>query len=225
MCGRFSLQIDAKVLVEYFHLSHIDGRYQQHYNIAPGQDIAIIRENDLGERYLDYVRWGLVPSWAKDRSIGNKLINARAEGVEEKPSFRAAFKKRRCLIPADGFYEWKQLDGKQPYRILLPTHGPMALAGLWEHWESPETGELMESCTILTTQANHSIAPLHDRMPVILRPESMGLWLNASSHDWDLLKGLLQPLPETLEVYPVSMAVNSPTNDSAEVIKKIYLNK
>lgn len=221
MCGRFSLQIDSRLLVEYFQLSHVDNRYQRHYNIAPGQSIAIIRQNDRGERYLEHAHWGLIPSWSKDKKIANKLINARSETADSKPSFRSAFKTRRCLIPADGFFEWMQSDGKQPYRITLPDNGPMAFAGLWEHWESPQTGEFLESCTILTTHSNKSLAFMHERMPAILQPDAYSVWLDQTEHQVVRLKGLLQPYPGKLSFYPVSRAVNSPANDTADVIQAI----
>jgi putative SOS response-associated peptidase YedK len=225
MCGRFSLQLDSKALVEYFQLSHMDSHYYPRYNIAPGQKIAVIRQNDLGERYLEHILWGLIPGWSKDRKIANKLINARSETVDSKPTFRDAFKKRRCLIPADGFYEWTRRDGKQPFRIELSHHQPMAMAGLWEHWESPQSGELVESCTILTTQANRDISRIHDRMPVILPPQAIAAWMDGSLSDPATLKPLLQPYPGELAIYPVSSAVNNPRNDGPELLHRIQLDE
>ncbi|MBD3669488.1 MAG: SOS response-associated peptidase [Gammaproteobacteria bacterium] len=220
MCGRFTLQIDQQVLVDHFHLDHIGDHYRKHYNIAPGQDIAIIRRNVVGERYLHCAHWGLIPSWVREKSIGNKLINARAETITEKPSFRTAFKKRRCIIPADGFYEWRQENGKQPYRITDESGRPLAMAGLWEHWQSPE-GKRIESCTIITTQANEEMSWLHNRMPVILQHDAFEPWLNNSGTDIEFARSLLLPYAEALRIYPVSRAVNSPRNDEPNLIDEI----
>jgi putative SOS response-associated peptidase YedK len=191
------------------------------YNIAPTQSVvaAIGQFSDNTQRQLRWMQWGLIPSWAKDPKIGSKLINARAETVAEKPSFRSAFRQRRCLIPADGFYEWQQVEGsrqKQPYFIRLQDERPFAFAGLYDRWASPD-GEVLETCTILTTTANELIAPIHDRMPVILYPQDYDFWLDTSSFESERLQALLIAYPSvSMTLYPVSTMVNSPKNDRPE---------
>jgi putative SOS response-associated peptidase YedK len=173
MCGRFVLKSPAPKLAQVFAFKQLD--FTAHYNIAPTQGVAALRAAGE-ERELAFLRWGLIPSWSKDPGVGNRLINARVETVAEKPSFRAAFKHRRCLILADGFFEWVQRDGKkQPYYITLRDGNPFAMAGLWEEWHN-EDGEVIESCTIITTEANDFMRPLHSRMPVILDPENYAAW-------------------------------------------------
>ncbi len=216
MCGRFALDADVSEIAARFHLptaAHLDARY----NIAPSQQIAAIRlAPSAGQRELVMLCWGLIPAWAKDKKIGNKLINARAETVAAKPSFRAAFARRRCLIPASGFFEWQQTGtGKQPY-FIKPRQGLFALAGLWERWQSPEGP--VESCTILTTTANEAVAPIHDRMPVILPAAGHALWL-APQSDRAALTALLVPIAATeMTAYPVSSLVNNPKNNSAACV-------
>ena len=181
------------------------------------QTIPIVRHRRDGEGHeLALVRWGLVPFWAKDLSIGSKMINARAEGIAEKPAFRAAFKARRCLVPADGFYEWQKVDGgKQPMLIRLRSKSTFAFAGLWEVWRSPEGP--VETCTIVTTEPNAVTAPIHNRMPVILEPADYDRWLDPSQPD---AQALLRPCPDDwLEAYPVSTRVNTPRNDTADLIE------
>jgi putative SOS response-associated peptidase YedK len=160
------------------------------------------------------LRWGLVPPWAEDQKIGNRLINARAETAAGKPSFRAAFKRRRCLVPADGFYEWQKVGrAKQPYYIRLKDGAPFAFAGLWEHWQGAD-GEIIESCTLLTTEANDLMRPIHERMPVMLKPEDFGRWLDRDAPAGKALAALLCPYPaEAMTAYPVSAHVNNPRND------------
>ena len=188
------------------------------YNVAPSQPITICRMN--GERTLLQVRWGLIPFWAKDTKTGYSMINARAETVATKPAYRSAFKKRRCLIPTDGFYEWQARDsGKQPYFIHREDKQPFALAGLWEHWEKDE--QLIESCTIIVTSANKVLSPIHDRMPVIIDPENFQSWLDPE-RDGNELTGLLVPHAESgFEAYPISTAVNKPTNNDPGLIARV----
>ena len=220
MCGRFSQYHAAEAIAEAFEVDEeID--LPPRYNIAPSQPVAaILQLSDTNRRKLQWLRWGLIPSWAKDPAIGYKLINARAETASEKPSFRSAFKHRRCLIPSDGFYEWQRLEGsktkKQPYYFSLKDNNPFAFAGLWERWENPE-GDIVETCTILTTEANELVSPIHDRMPVILHSKDYDLWLDPNFISSDSLQALLNPYPsEAMIAYPVSSKVNSPKNDSPE---------
>lgn len=221
MCGRFTLRTPPGDLAEVFALFREPDWLQPRYNIAPTQQVLAIRfDEHATPREPVMLRWGLIPSWAKDAKIGNSLINARADTVAAKPSFRAAFKRRRCLIVADGFYEWKKLDdGKQPYQIGLRNGKPFAFAGLWERWE--KGAEPIESCAIITTEANDLMSPLHDRMPVILRPDDYDAWLDPSG-DAKALQGLLRPYPDDdLVAYPVSRAVNNPRNDRAECVEPV----
>ncbi|GMR08667.1 MAG: SOS response-associated peptidase [Gammaproteobacteria bacterium] len=219
MCGRFTLSSSAEVLEEYFELDSAPQGLMPRYNIAPAQAVAIIRQVEGLGRHMDSVRWGLIPSWSKEAAIGHHLINARAETVAEKPSFRAAFKRRRCLVPADGFYEWKPVHGrKQPYWIGLQDRPPLGLAGLWEHWEDPDSGEHIETCAIITTQANRQMRDIHPRMPVILPKSAYTAWLAVDSPA-DVLHDLLLPYPEpTLISYPVSRSLNNPQNDTQELL-------
>lgn len=216
MCGRFVRSSSAAAIAKVFGVAESDIPASS-YNIAPTQSVAAIWRSDLGLQ-LQSLRWGLIPSWAKDPAIGSKLINARAETVAEKPSFRSAFRQRRCLIVADGFYEWQQVSSsrqKQPYFIGLQDEGLFAFAGLYEHWHSPE-GEIAHTCTIITTTANELVEPIHERMPVILSPQNYDLWLDSSSKV-DRLQDLLAPYPAAaMQVYPVSRSVNSPKNNSPE---------
>jgi putative SOS response-associated peptidase YedK len=215
MCGRFTRSSSVAAISAAFGvtISELSPRY----NIAPSQSVAaIVQLPDSSVRELRQLRWGLIPSWAKDPKIGYKLINARAETVAEKPSFRVAFRQRRCLIVADGFYEWQQLDGsrqKQPYFISLRDEGLFAFAGLYEQWESP-SGEVSDTCTIITTTANELVEPIHERMPVILAPQDYSQWLAPNGAARDDLQALLDPYPAAeMRAYPVSTVVNSPKND------------
>lgn len=218
MCGRFAQRTPAKRLAEEFQVQEVP-EIEPRYNIAPAQDILSIRRTDEG-REAALLKWGLVPSWAKDVSIGAKLINARSETITEKPSFREAFKRRRCIIPADGFYEWQRRGGtKQPYFFLMRDEHPFGFAGLWEKWRDAD-GQALETCTILTTEANEVLKPVHDRMPVILHPGDYELWLGGDVRELDLVKELLRPYPgEEMVGYPVSTSINSPHNQGAELIK------
>lgn len=215
MCGRFTLRTSASQLAQFFELCR-EPELAPRYNIAPSQLVAAIRfEEDRTPREMVMLRWGLIPSWAKDRKIGNRMINARADTVATKPAFRAAFKRRRCLIPADGFYEWKKLDAqqKQPFYITRPDGGPFAFAGLWEHWQG-EAGPAVESCTIITTEANEVMEELHDRMPVILDEADYDRWLAPGRGDREKLLSLLRPCPhDVLRFIPVDTLVNNPRNN------------
>jgi len=219
MCGRFALATEKKILEMLFDLeirTNIDLRPR--YNIAPSQQIAGLRLSPQnGEKELTVFKWGLVPFWARDQSIGSRMINARAETVATKPSFREAFKKRRMLIPASGFYEWKKEGkSKQPYYITRKDGRPFSFAGLWEHWG--QGGESLQSCAIVTTEPNELLAPIHNRMPVIIPVEKYDNWLSPES-DANELKYLLAPLtPEELILYPVTPLVNNPANDSTDLL-------
>ena len=221
MCGRFTLQIPAELLAELFGLSEPPD-LPARYNIAPTQQVAVIRQRDGGGNRLDFLKWGLIPSWAKDPSIGSRMINARSETLEEKPAFRAPFKLRRCLVLASGFYEWQDLGGKKiPRYFRLKDGGPMVFAGLWECWKGA-SGANVESCTILTTAANALIEPLHIRMPVILQPRDFPIWLERSLTDTGQLKRLCQPYPaENMEGWTVSTLANSPKNDVPALIEPV----
>lgn len=229
MCGRFAVRTPASEAARIFRTAGVPPKCRPRFNLAPSQDVLCVRFNPQdGLRHLDLLHWGLVPLWAKDPSIGNKLINARAETVAEKPSFRDAFAKRRCLIPADGFYEWQKTDGiKQPFAIVPSsadepsTNRPplFAFAGLWERWKHPATGDILRSCTIITTTANSLMAPIHDRMPVILDAGDWGKWLGEETAGKDDLLGLLKPAPpDTMRAYPISPRVNSPKFDDESIL-------
>ncbi len=219
MCGRFSLTLSPKDIWDYFLLRE-EFNLAQRYNIAPSQEVAAVRLEE-GHRRLTYLHWGLIPSWADDRKIGYRTINARSETAHKIPSFRAAFRSRRCLIPASGFYEWEKKQGtKQPYFIYRKDGNPMALAGLWEHWEDKEGKEVIESCTILTTEATDPVARLHDRMPVILEPDVFGFWLDPKEQSVGRLRELLKPAaPEVLSMHAVSKYVNKAGNEGKKCIE------
>ncbi len=223
MCGRYTLTADLKTVAERFatpppppELASCAPRY----NIAPTQNVIVV--GDDGRRFITQMRWGLIPSWAKDPSIGNRMINARAETLAEKPSYKTALRKQRCLIPADGFFEWqKQAGVKQPVRIILKSKEPFGFAGLWDLWLSPE-GEAIQSCTIVTVPANQLLQSVHDRMPAILTRESEAVWLDPRIHEPEDLLAVLKPYPsELMEYYPVSPAVNSPAVDKPSNIEPI----
>lgn len=219
MCGRFALAATGEEVAEHYQLPELPFVVPR-YNIAPTQPVAAVRLNDAGEREFTFFQWGLIPSWAKDPSIGSRMINARAETAAEKPAFRAAFKRRRCLLPATGFFEWRAVDGrKQPMYIHEVGGGLFSLAGLWEIWHAPDGG-MLETCTILTTSPNALMELIHNRMPVILDPLDYATWL-APDTPADRLHHLLRPYVDgRLAAYPVSTAVNKPQNDSAEVISR-----
>lgn len=223
MCGRFALIVDAAVLADVFNVDP-PRELKPRFNIAPTQTIPIVRAQagKGDQREWAMVRWGLVPSWAKDEKIGARMINARGETVAEKPSFRSAVKSRRCLIPADGFYEWvRSREAKQPYFIHFADARPFAFAGLWERWQGPGRDPL-DTCTIITTTPNELVAELHDRMPAILPPAHFGEWLQPEPLPAERLQGLLRPhSAEGMEAYPVSTHVNSPRNDDQECIVRV----
>ena len=217
MCGRYTLKTPAGVLTERFDIEESSTSISSSYNIAPTQQVAtVLAEN--GKRKLEMLRWGLIPSWAKDPEVGNRMINARAETVAEKPSYRKAFQERRCLILADGFYEWQKTDnGKQPFYIRMEDESPFAFAGLWESWRN---GREIRSCTIITTAPNELAASIHNRMPVILHPEDYDMWLDPDFDEREPLTSLLKPFPaEAMEAYPVSRRVNNPANNDAGVVE------
>lgn len=218
MCGRFTLTVDLKDILDQFPRFSPPEQHIPRYNIAPSQPIMAV-PND-GANQITFYRWGLVPSWAKDIKIGYRMINARAETLAEKPSYRAAYKRRRCLILADGFYEWKRnADGsKIPYFVSLASREVFAFAGLWEIWYSPE-GDSLQSATIITTTPNDLLAPIHNRMPVILPREAHDDWLDPAERDAASLQGWLKPYPaEAMSAYAVSTLVNSPSNDLPDCV-------
>jgi putative SOS response-associated peptidase YedK len=247
MCGRFTLRAPASTIAEQFQVLDIQ-TFEPRFNVAPTQPVAAVRlPPESGRRQFAWLKWGLVPSWVKDPAIGNRLINARAETLAEKPAFRAAFRQRRCLVVADGFYEWRRTGGcKQPYFIRLHDERPFAFAGLWESWEGktapgrtvPGTvfatdlfssqslsaktvpgAVLLETCTLITTGPNELMEPIHDRMPVILSPADYDRWLDPAIHEPDKLLPLLRPYPaDAMLAVPVSVRVNNPKNDDAECV-------
>lgn len=222
MCGRFTLSQSPESLEAAFRLPTVPA-IPPSYNIAPSQPVPVVRQpGEVADRELTFLLWGLVPSWSKDPKMGSRLINARAETVTEKPAFRSAFKRRRCLVVADGFYEWQRSDGqKQPFYFCIDDRQPFGFAGLWEHWEGGD-GSVIESCTILTTAANEVLRPIHDRMPVILPPDQYDLWLDSSIQAADRLLPLLKPYePTQMQAYPVSPKVNSPRYDSPDCIQPL----
>lgn len=222
MCGRYTLSSSGETVAEAFDLREVP-QLQARFNIAPTQEVAAVRRLKAdADRRLDFLHWGLIPFWAKDPGIGNRMINARSETAAEKPSFRNAIKKRRCLVVADGFYEWKKAaEGpKQPFHIRMKDGRPFAFAGLWEHWEGDEG--VIDSCTLLTTKPNPLMAEVHDRMPVILPPESYDLWLDPTMQKAEQLEPLLTSYPqEEMEAYPVSRFVNKPGNDEPRCIESV----
>ncbi len=222
MCGRFTLRSPASVIAEQFSVFDVPELHAR-FNIAPSQVVPVVRQAEA--RTLSMLRWGLVPSWAKDSAIGNSLTNARAETVASKPSFRAAFRRRRCLIVADGFYEWQRIEKhKQPYFIHRRDDRPFAMAGLWESWERGEG--VLESCTIVTTEAKELMRPIHDRMPVILGEDDYAMWLDVNQEGGDALLGLLKPYvagrgEDQMEAYTISTRVNSTRNNGPDLIARV----
>jgi putative SOS response-associated peptidase YedK len=223
MCGRFTLKTPAGAIVSEFNLRRLDVELRPRFNIAPSQDVLVVLLDGDGSPRGTHFRWGLVPFWAKDPRIGNRLINARAETVHEKPAFRAAFARRRCLVIADGFYEWqKHAGGKRPFRIQRRDGRAFAFAGIWEEWGSRAAP--LRSCAILTTSPNELMWPIHDRMPVVLPPEAYHLWIDGN-RSGDECAALLSPCPDTeLEAFEVSTLVNSPANDRPECIERVRSN-
>jgi putative SOS response-associated peptidase YedK len=235
MCGRFTLRAPASVVAELFALLEVPP-FTPRFNIAPSQPVPVVRlkpEQPQPQRELVWLRWGLIPSWAKDQTAvggygirtyppprGNRMINARSETVAEKPAYRAALKRRRCLVAADGFYEWQRTgQGKQPYFIRMRDDRPFAFAGLWEAWEGPDHSQV-ESCTLLTTEPNELLRPIHNRMPVILPAEDYQPWLDREVQDSKQLAPLLRPYPsEAMRADPVGKFVNNPAHDAPECIE------
>lgn len=220
MCGRFALTSSTAEIIKEFDIEGPSTPFSPSYNIAPSLDIlAVIND---GANRLALFHWGLIPHWAKDEKIGHRMINARAESLSEKPSFRTALKKRRCLVVADGFYEWKHAGKKKtPYYVRLKNHRPFGLAGLYDEWKSPE-GEVIDSCTIITTDSNALIERIHDRMPVIVPKDMREMWLDPANRDSEqVLKALKAYSSKDMEIYQVSTIVNSPANDSPECIKPV----
>jgi len=217
MCGRYVLASPGEVIAEHFRLSEVPV-YPPRYNIAPTMDALVVRETPAGEREAVMLRWGLVPAWAKDPAIGSRMFNARAEGVADKPAFRAAFRRRRCLVPADGFYEWQPAAGgrKQPYFIRSASGAPLALAGLWEHWRGPG-GDAIATFTIVTTAANEAMRAVHDRMPVLVAPADHDEWLSSPNPSALLAAWRGEPF----EIRPVSTRVNSARNDSPDLLERV----
>lgn len=218
MCGRYTLSSPIEVVADLFSVD--PGNAPQslvpRFNVAPTQSVPVVRVSRPGApRTLEMLRWGLIPSWAKEAEIGNRMINARSETAAEKPAYKSSFRKKRCLIAADGFYEWKP-EGKlkQPFLIHQASGKPFGIAGLWSSWRDPQ-GEALETFTILTTSPNSVLSPIHDRMPVILDPADYDLWLDPKVEDVERLQALMAPAPvEGWEAVPVSRAVNNPANDS-----------
>jgi putative SOS response-associated peptidase YedK len=224
MCGRFTLFADFPSIMERFDIQAAieEELYQPSYNVAPSHSVLSVI-NDGSKNRLGYLRWGFIPSWAKDMKIGYKMINARAETLTEKASFQNAYMKRRCLVIADSFYEWKRHKDstKTPMRIKLKSDQLFAMAGLWEKWKAPD-GNSIFSCTVITTSPNELVKEIHDRMPVILKPEDEKIWLDPTINSPKSLDYLLKPLPEDLmEAYEVSSLVNSPKNNSPNLIQQI----
>ena len=220
MCGRYSLIADIGQLAGRFEFDGDWDRFEAKYNVAPTQEVLTVVGG--GPRHGGFMRWGLIPHWAKDPKVGVRMINARAETVAEKPAFRDALRRRRCLVLADGFYEWQRVgNAKRPMRIFMRSGEPFAFAGLWSVWRDPD-GNRIPSCTIITTVANDLLRPIHDRMPVILSREGEEFWLDGSVEDPDVLGSVLNPYPDDgMEAYEVSTLVNSAANDEPEVIARI----
>ena len=221
MCGRFANAIPPQIMMDYFALPEMP-LVLPHWNIAPTQLAPVIKSTGEGTRQLTMAHWGLIPHWAKDATIGNRLINARSETVHEKPAFSKALRTQRCLVPASGFFEWsKTANKKVPYFISMKKGVTMALAGIWDVWDTPD-GAKLESFSILTTAANYLLQPIHDRMPVICLPADFALWLDQSVNDPAKLRPLLQPCPaEILQSWQVSTLVNNPRHDSEGCIQPV----
>lgn len=218
MCGRFTVQVATSSLAATFGVAEATASVGPSFNVAPGQPIPVVLEVG-GIRRMDAFRWGLVPAWAKDPSIGNRLINARAETLAEKPSFRKAFANRRCLILADGFYEWKGAGrSKTPFHITLERPGVFAFAGIWERWAPPAGGDPLHTCAIVTVEANPFMRAIHARMPAILEPADYATWLDTENEDPASLLALLKPCAGAMRAVAVSARVNSPRNDSPECV-------
>ncbi len=220
MCGRFVLTADSNTIQQAFNLDSVPAAMQPRYNIAPTQPVAVITNE--APKTLTFYKWGLVPSWSKDATAGARMINARSESAAEKPSFRAAFRRRRCIIPSDGYYEWPEQDStKTPIYFHREGRALFGMAGLWEIWQQPDGGEL-RTCSILTTDANGFAQQFHHRMPVILSPDDYNLWLSPKEEPLAVLQALMKPYPgDEFRAYPVSKAVNKPVNDYASLLEPV----
>lgn len=223
MCGRFAFYSPHEAMIDVFELPPDTPAVEPRWNLAPTQFVATVRAAPGGTRELALLHWGLVPSWAKERSVGQRLINARADTLAEKPSFRSAFRRRRCLVLADGYYEWRAGTGggaKQPYFIRPEHGGPIGMAGLWERWRDPASGEPLESCVIVTTDASEALRRIHERMPVVIPRERFAAWLDPANEDVAALQPLLDPAHAApLVATPVSRRVNSPKNEGPELVE------
>lgn len=219
MCGRLTLRVPAKKIAELFQVP--EPTLVPHFNIAPSQAVPAVRGTSA-ERELVFLRWGLLPHWSKNANFTTNLINARGETVAEKPSFRKSFRERRCLVVADGFYEWRTVNKKkQPYFIRFQDDRPFGIAGVWDRWQKGDA-EPIESCTLITTEPNDVIKPIHDRMPVILDPKDFDDWLDPEAREPEFLQELLRSYPgEAMEAFEVSKVVNSPQNDVPECIEAV----
>jgi putative SOS response-associated peptidase YedK len=222
MCGRYAFFSPAEAVKRAFALDDFPA-LEPRYNIAPTQPVPVLREDQPGRRQVALLHWGLIPSWARDRSVGNRMINARAETLSERPAYRAAFRRRRCVVLADGWYEWQAVaSGKQPWFIHSRDGVPLGLAGLWEAWRDPAGGEPVESCTIVTTDAAGPLAEIHHRMPAVLPTEGLEPWLDPRQQDVAALSGWLGPRdPAEFSARPVSRRVNDPRNQGAELIEAV----
>ena len=224
MCGRYSLIADLGELAQRFEFDGDWLAFESSYNIAPTQEVLTVIGGET--RRGGYMRWGLIPPWTKDLSAGRPMINARAETVAERPAFRNALRRRRCLVLADGFYEWQRVGaGRRPMRVVMRSSEPFAFAGLWETWRNPD-GQAIPSCTIITTEANDLLSPIHDRMPVILSRENEDFWLDRSENDPAMLGSVLSPYPtDAMVAYEISSLVNSYANDGPEVIEPVVRDR
>lgn len=222
MCGRFTITCSLHTMVERFAVQQVAYEHQPRYNMAPTQAAPVVIM-DGGRRSMLAMQWGLVPSWARDHTIGARMINARVETVAEKPAYRTPFRRRRCLVPADGFYEWQKRNGstsKQPYRFVISNGSPFAFAGLYEQWEGADASFLL-TFTILTTEANAVVAPVHARMPLILSPAVEAQWLDPKVQDPQAVHALLSEPGPQLQGYPVSSAVGNSRNDDPSLVDSI----
>jgi putative SOS response-associated peptidase YedK len=220
MCGRYTIATPPQELAKRFDATLPAESVQPRYNAAPTQTLPVLLNEDDAQRHIHLLRWGLIPHWAKSPKVDYRMINARAETLEDKATFRKAFEQRRCLVLADSFYEWQKTpEGKKiPMRIMLKSEDPFAFAGLWESWKDHETGEVIRSFTIVTTEANELVTPIHNRMPVMLLPENENAWIDNAAGP-DVWRELMRPYPpDLMKTYPVSPLVNSPTNDTPAVL-------
>jgi len=221
MCGRYSLTTDPQALIDFFEVGQLScdpAVLHPRFNIAPSQEVPIVREATTG-RELVFARWGLVPHWSKEENPRYSTINARAESVADKPTYREPFKRKRCLVPATGFYEWRQSEGgKTPYSIRLPGGQLFAFAGLWDHWDREGAG--FDSFTVIVTTANEAMRPIHERMPVILNPAQYNTWLNTKHFNRAQLEALLVPYGGAIEIAAVGRHVNNPKNDDARCLER-----